>query len=123
MEKRERTHPREVKSNFERIEALEEAMGITYEEIVPFQTRIRNIAQGIFESTEQFLEDNPEMPSQVKILYEQVFPTPEEHYDTQDEISKIKDEISDLRRNSHSPTFSGGGCTGSSSDYNRSRGC
>jgi hypothetical protein len=123
MEKRERTHPKEAKSNFERIEALEKAMGITYEETVPLQTRIRNIAQGIFESTEQFLEDNPEMPSQVKILYEQVFPTVEEPYDAEDEISKIKNEISELRMNSHNSSFSGGGCTGSSPDYYQPKGC
>lgn len=121
MVEREKMSSKEQKGAFGKVEALEEAIGITYEDPVPLQTRIQHIAQGIFESTEQFLEDNPDIPTQIQILHSIVFPTIEEN--DKDEINELREEISQIRSNINHMPVSSGGCFGTSPDYYQSRSC
>jgi len=121
MVERENMSSKERRGAFGKVKALEEAMGITCEEPTPLQTRVQHIAQGIFEKTDRFFEENPDIPTQIQILHSIVFPTMEA--DDKDEVNKLREEISQIRSNINHMPVSSGGCVSTSPDYYRPRGC
>ena len=89
------------------ITSLEEILEIVREkgDSKTIESRIRQIAEGVFDDPTQFLDENPSLQDQLSILMEIVLPDRERVIDPLSEIEEINRRISQISRSM--PTGSG----------------